>query len=328
MNTVQGELPPPVKAVIKGAYALQKLRVSTGNRVCSAFRCKLGMLKGMTYDEAELDKNEKLKEKILKMIYDDFKVVIAGGKRRKRSIIEDRRVTDDILEDTIYDQWKTLTPSILISDLSEYLLVRNYHNLLTTEKKSFTELGTLLTETNDFYNAWLKHVHGIGPAMAGVLLSTINIYKAKYPSSIHKLAGYDVVTVTDKDGNEKQEGRNKTKQHLIKVKYIDKEGVEQEKDSITFKPFLKTKMKVIETSFLRSGNQDYRTVYDNYKNRLLNQPRFKDQEKVLAHVNNMALRYMGKRFLTDLYVAWKKHENLPVSEEYYISKLGMTPHGQ
>ena len=37
----------------------------------------------------------------------------------------------------------------------------------------------------------------------------------------------------------------------------------------------------------------------------------------------MAVRYMVKRFLVDLYVAWRKLEGLPVASEYSEGKLGI-----
>jgi hypothetical protein len=36
----------------------------------------------------------------------------------------------------------------------------------------------------------------------------------------------------------------------------------------------------------------------------------------------MALRYMVKRFLCDLYANWRKLEGLPVESEYHEGKLG------
>ena len=80
---------------------------------------------------------------------------------------------------------------------------------------------------------FLKDVTGCGPAMAGVILSEIDIHKAEYPSSIHAYAGLDVAS----DGR----GRSKRKEHLTEQSYLDSEGNEKTKMGITFNPFLQNK---------------------------------------------------------------------------------------
>jgi hypothetical protein len=46
-----------------------------------------------------------------------------------------------------------------------------------------------------------------------------------------------------------------------------------------------------------------------------------------GHRHNAAMRYMIKRFLVDLYKAWRPLEGLPVAPEYGEGKLGII-HGQ
>lgn len=118
-------------------------------------------------------------------------------------------------------------------------------------------------------------------------------------------------------------GRSKRKEHLIRVKYTDKAGNESEKSSITFNSFLKSKlMGVLAPSFLKQGrDSQYAAEYYNYKNRLMNHPGHKDKAK--GHIHNMALRYMIKRFLVDLYKAWREMEGLAVAPEYSEEKLGI-----
>ena len=40
----------------------------------------------------------------------------------------------------------------------------------------------------------------------------------------------------------------------------------------------------------------------------------------------MALRYMVKRFLVDLYKEWRSIEGLTIVEEYAVRKLGLVHH--
>ena len=114
---------------------------------------------------------------------------------------------------------------------------------------------------------------------------------------------------------------SRKKDHLVDQTYLDAEGKEQTKKGISFNPFLKTKLiGVLGPSFVKT-NGVYRDIYDNYKNRIANMPAH--EEKTKAHRNNMAIRYTVKRFLVDLYVAWRKLEGLPVAEEYSKAKLGI-----
>ncbi len=84
---------------------------------------------------------------------------------------------------------------------------------------------------------------------------------------------------------------------------------------------MKTKLiGVLGSSFVKT-NGKYREIYDNYKHRISHMPTH--AEKTKAHLNNMAIRYTVKRFLVDLYTAWRTLEGLPVADEYSKGKLGI-----
>ena len=107
------------------------------------------------------------------------------------------------------------------------------------------------------------------------------------------------------------------------------------RDGITFNPFLKTKLLgVLGPSFLRQGNNKYADLYRAKKHGLEHHIQYgahndgkKDQEterfitsKMRRHT--MAIRYMVKMFLIDLYTEWRRLEGLPVSLPYAEAKLG------
>ena len=73
----------------------------------------------------------------------------------------------------------------VISDYTELCLVDNYLELEAQEKSHFRRLGNIL-KGYPIYNEFLLGVAGVGPAMAGCMLSEIDITKAEYPSSLHK----------------------------------------------------------------------------------------------------------------------------------------------
>lgn len=180
--------------------------------------------------------------------------------------------------------------------------------------------------------------------MGCVIISLINIHIAETPAKLWAYAGLDVVTTNPRTGLPDGRGRGRYKDHLVKRTYLDKQGVEKEKDSITFEPFLKTKLLgVVADSFIKCRTPKYRDEYDNYKTRI------QQRELALAHmteaqqistigkvfvpksplhIHHMALRYMIKRFLVDLYKVWRDLEGLPLVPEYSEAKLGMVHHKQ
>lgn len=277
-----------IRDIVRGAYDLQKLRMSMGNRIVANFRGKLGQSPGKT--EEELDK--------------DAKIIIDDLRRRFKLL------TDGV---AAFPRQATFTGDGVISTYTELCLIKNYLDMHATEQDHFKRMDKILREY-PIYTEFLETVKGVGPAMAGVIISEINIHKAKYPSSIWRYAGLDV----GDDGR----GRSRRKEHQIQVSYEDKNGVTQLKQSITFNPFLKTKLiGVLGPQFIRQKDSPYGKVYYDYKHRLDNRPDLAEATKARKH--NMAIRYAVKIFLLDLYRHWRELEGLPVSVPYAEAKLGI-----
>ena len=132
-------------------------------------------------------------------------------------------------------------------------------------------------------------------------------------------------------------GRSRRKEHLVDRVYTTARGQEATRKSITFSPFIKTKlMGVLAGSFLKA-NSPYREFYDDYKHRLESRPDLADgvlndkgepKKGVKAHRHAMSLRYMIKQFLADLYVEWRTLEGLEVHNSYLHNKLGHVHGGE
>lgn len=194
-------------------------------------------------------------------------------------------------------------------------MVRAYTAIVEVEEEHFRLLRFFLKQ-HPIWNEYLVSVKGVGHAMAAVIISEIDIEKATYGSTIWRYAGLDV----GPDGR----GRSRRKDHLVEYAYKDKDGETQTRKGITFNPFLKTKLiGVLGSSFLRAKGP-YSDVYYDYKHRLENSPAH--AEKTKGHRHNMAVRYMVKRFLQDLYNAWRPLEGLPAHPEYAEAKLGIVHH--
>lgn len=276
-----------LKTMVRGGYDIQKLRIETGNRLVANFRAKLGLEPG--------EKPEELPS----ILYD--------LKRRFR------KITDGVAEIT---RRRKFEYDGVISNYTELVLVGHYLALEKNETRIFRELGYAL-DAFPIWTEFLKDVKGCGPAMASVIISEIDIEKARYPSSLWKYSGLDVAD----DGR----GRSRQKAHLVDVEYENSNGEMDTRKSITFNPFLKTKLTgVLGSSFLRAGSDDnpYRKIYDDYKHRIENSPRHEEKSK--GHRHNMAIRYMIKQFLIDLYTEWRGLEGLPVAPPYHEAKLGIT----
>lgn len=277
-----------VRAIVRGAYDQQKLRIQTGLRLVANFKVKLGIQPGEK-EETALD-------------------------LKGKEILKDLRVSFKRLTDGVADSKIEFAPtgSELISDFSELALVRQYLNIEKAEVVAFKDLERII-HAEPLWNEFLAGVRGCGPAMAGVILSEFDIHKAKYCQSLVKYAGIDVAG----DGR----GRGRYQDHLIDVEYTAKDGTTKTKKSITYNPFLKTKLLgVMVPNFIKLGNNKYERAYRNYKNRLENMPAHADKTKL--HRNNMAKRYALKIFLIDLYKAWRPLEGLIVHPPYHEAKLG------
>ncbi len=272
-NVLQNGL---IRTMVRGSYDLQTLRIQFGNRITGNFKSKLGQKPGMS--EQELEKQEKtLLEKLRKSYL---------------------RITDGIVDsiDTDSDEPEQLgkLPSAkkfkgdeLITNYTELVLVHQYLTLVNDEKAHFSRLKDVLKGI-PIYDTFLTNVKGVGPAIAGIIISEIDITKAEYPSSLAKYAGLDVVIVgryTDAEGKEKFVpqtsielfyaensadavmmaegkypvsiggiGRSRRDFCLEDREYEKKDGTKAMRRSITFNPFLKTKLiGVLGTSFLRTG---------------------------------------------------------------------------
>ena len=283
-----------LKTIVRGAYDIQKNRIQTGNRLVANFKAKLGQAPSEKEDTIDADGQQ-----------------ILANLRRSHKLLTEGVAT--------FPRQATFKGDEVISSYTELCLVANYLELEDQEKTHFRRLGNILKDY-PIYNNFLAGVVGVGPAMAGVVISEIDITKAEYPSSLHKYAGLDVAS----DG----QGRSRRKEHLEDSEYVDADGVVQTKKGITFNPFLKTKLVgVLGSSFVKQSPDKckYRKVYDDYKHRIENMDAHKEKSK--GHRHNMAVRYMIKIFLIDLYNEWRALESLPVAPTYTEAKLGKV-HGK
>ena len=293
-----------LKSLVRSYYDEQKLRIEVGNRLVGNMKMTLGFNNAAdgavdyTADSVDDGVPEKAKE-LLKEFINEYK--------RLADMFAAENVRGKIMRERLRVQ------NGMITNAYEYELAKSYLVHLTREKDLEKSLADSL---NDFpiWERFLKQVKGVGPLMASVIITELDPHKARHASSFHKYAGLDVA----EDGK----GRSRRKEHLIKVTYVDHSGKEAERNSITFNPFLKTKLiGVLGSSFIKQRGSKYRLIYDNYKHRLEHHVVYKDVSK--GHRHNMAVRYAVKMFLIDLWCVWREFEGLVVTAPYHEAKLGL-----
>ena len=299
-----------IRVMVRSTYSMQKLRIQLGNRIFAQFRLKvLGITSSQTEEEMAAEE-----AKILKQIRNSYDLL-----------------TDGVIHTITARNFKGRG---IISDFTEYVLIKQYLDMQEAEENSFKQLTHELKKY-PIYQEFLSKVKGVGPAISAVIISEMDPTAATYPSSFCKYAGLDVVTMIENPDKtmtplEQGEGRTRNKRHLVTVQYKDKEGETQEKLSVTYKPFLKSKLLgVLGPSFIKAGikngDNKYGQLYYDYKTRLQNMPKHKEKTKL--HIHRMAIRYIVKHFLIDLHIKWRELEGLPVSTPYHEGKLGII-HGE
>lgn len=279
-----------IRLFVRSLYRVQKIRIQIGNQICGHFNTKINTLSLATEEEPK-------EQKILKQLR-----------------LEHKKITEGILAMPRSSNLKQATG--IMSDEAEFAMVDLYQRIEGEEKAFFRQLESIL-QAYPLYTDYLTHIRGVGSAISAIILSEFDIHKCQYPSSMWKYAGLDVAS----DGK----GRSRRKEHLHEVAYTNKDGEEATKNVITFNPFLKTKLiDVLGGSLLKGRNEYYKSIYDNYKTRLLNHP--DHAEKRPAHIHAMATRYMVKIFLVWLHIVWRRLEGLPVHKPYHADKLGRDDH--
>jgi hypothetical protein len=319
------EMLDALRLMTRGAYALQKLRIQTGLRLCANFRDKLKS----DVDEDVDDEAEELSEKAQKII-DVLKA-------------EYRRLTEGVARNRALPRREGFVGSGVISDFTELVLVHQYESLEKQEREHFRHIGEALEEL-PIFTEWLDKQRGIGPAMAAVLVTYFDIRKAERPSQFWAVAGLDVGAGLASDPDNKL-GRSRRKEHLVEREYVARNGQTKTKMSTTFDPWLQSRLLgVLGGSLMRSASP-YRKYYDFYRHRIETDPSRRkgtlaekkkeweagDKHERIWHplrIHRASMRYMVKMFVADFWRRWRELEGLPTVPSYHEAVLGHSHHGQ
>lgn len=166
-----------LRLAVRGLYSLQELRIQLGNQCFAQFRTKLGVDPGEEADEA-------VAAKALKKLEEHYDLVTQGA---VKELTAAKFKADGVF-----------------SDYAEFRMCATWMTTFRAERAGFDNLTSDLRKV-PVYTEFLEGVHGCGNAMSGVLLTTLNPYRARYASSFWKYLGLDVA----RDGT----GRSNKKSH-------------------------------------------------------------------------------------------------------------------
>lgn len=314
-----------LRLMVRGAYDLQGLRMQVGLRLVANFRSKLS---DQPSEEGDGDEMSEEAEKLIDQLKASYKRLTDGIVARNRVLPDETKFSGDEL----------------ISTFAELTLVDQYVRLEAQEALHFRQMHAILHKI-PIYTEFLMKQKGIGPAMAGVLITYLDPHAANHVSSFWKYAGLDVA----QDGA----GRSRRREHLVEREYVTKNGTKAKRMSVTYNPFLKTKMAgVLGPSFIKTGSP-WREHYDRYKHRIVSDPArtkigvdewkkiFAQKKKELGdemsighmkeywspgRIHAAANRYCVKMFLAEFWAVWRRLEGLPVTPTYHEGVMGHVHH--
>lgn len=281
-----------IRNLVNGVYDIQKLRISTGNRIVASLRPETD-----TANEDEATSMVKLITDEYTRITDLYVSAFSGRGSIEKSIAKLDPAPD------------------LIKSRIDYELVQQYLRLVEAED-AMVKIVEREVKTHPMWDAFFKDVKGCGPLMSAVCIAYFDPHKARHASSFWRYAGLDV------QPTESGEMRGVGRWYTEMRPYTDKDGDTKERKSLTYNPFLKTKLVgVLGSAFLRARDSYYGKVYYDYKNRM-------EQRENLSLIvrHRRATRYAVKMFLRDMWVVWRELEGLEVTEPYEVAKLGHKPH--
>lgn len=195
----------------------------------------------------------------------------------------------------------------------------------------------ILAELKDIpiWEQFLKGVKGIGPCIAGVIISEYDIYRATTVSKLWQFTGLNSGMVKGMKREDKMIDGKRIPQ-FTRVEELVRGDRRVAGFVSPFNGWLRAKMcGVLASSFIKSQAPYAMDHYYPYKERLAQSENITEERagngkiKQLAwkdvrpgHRDKAAKRYMIKMFLRDLYVAWRTLENLPVRVPYAEEYLG------
>lgn len=196
-------------------------------------------------------------------------------------------------------------------------------DLLRAEKAALTDIKDHLASL-PYYRDVLSDKtkwKGLGPTLAGVILSEIDPRREETASQLWSYAGLRPVPVMRcgrchvplKEG-ESVHAYQKTACDQVTNPYASGKAMRPVAgEKRAYNAFLKTKLIGVLGPCLLKANSPWRSFYDDYKHRKTSAGWGMSD----AHRHNAAIRYMVKMLLLEFWKTWRTYEGLPIRESYH-----------
>lgn len=292
----------------------QKMRMAMGNRICASFRLEMNDAGDTSKDtkeevdpEKEADAEEKKKVKIVKELVSEYKRVTDVYV----SIFKGRGKIDKAIQQVPDNKY--------IKNAYDYMLIDGYNKLLETEDIA-KDLVDKSVKEHPMWELFFKDIKGCGAVTAGRLIAKLDPHKARHASDFWAYCG--IATRIAEDGSYVP----MTKYNTIEVEYIDKNGNVAKKKSLGYNPKVQSiLLGILVPSIIKVGKgSKYWKCYYDVKNRYQNRADLKEASK--AHIHKMALRYVAKQILREMWVVWREYEGYQITAPYECEYLGYAPH--
>ena len=235
---------------------------------------------------------------------------------------------------------------ITLHEVDVAILERRMKELHQAEKNALHDVADHL-KTLPFYQKVLsdkERYKGIGPTMAGVILSEFNIAAEDTPSKMWAFAGlrpmpakrcvecHEVISAGAPHPKVRRSRKPGAEEQKIKCKYAGEampptyeSGTAQRPTAgvkLNYNAWLRTKLVGVLGPVLLKVGSPWRRHYDDYKHRKTTAGWGKSD----GHRHQAAVRYMIKMLLQNIWTEWRTVEGLPTREPYAVEFQGKMPH--
>jgi len=312
-----------LKLLVKTRFDIQDMRKITFNRILMMFRHLMDIPSTATKEQQDRIA-DKLKAKILGEFAEIANLV---GKNGLSLYDQKPGMQLKMLNKWFVDNADREVP--LINDESEFYSIEVLARMIGEEARIEKRIAALLKHF-PFYTECLEKVYGLGPMGGAMILSNLDIDRARTPGSFIRRLGITV----EKDGK----GTSRRKEHNVPTEYIDKDGNLAYKWGLGYDPqlrswFLENMMGGFIRCDKRKGVNPWVVQYRNKKTQysLRKDLMIKDKktsELVIdkSHVDKMSRRWMLKIFLIDIWLFWAAFEGKEIKKPYYQAKINPSNH--
>lgn len=192
-----------------------------------------------------------------------------------------------------------------------------YHSAKDIEDRLTKQLADVVKQTDE-WKLYFKHICGIGPKLAGILIAEIDPYKAETVSKIWQYAGLNPSMVfgkkKDKEGN------------IIQTTDLIRGDKATSGYLLPYNGYLRMcVIGKIAPCLIKATNQvKYKEIYYGAKNYYSTNPKWQGESK--GHIDNASKRKMMKQFLADYYAFVRPLYGLEARKPYAEEKMGIVHH--